>query len=292
MKKETKRYMLVEYAGTKERVYETKEELDKVLDDIRKYNNRKTAKYICGNISVNEIDGKYHVNIHLYNKLSNKNTISDIDNFTQRFNKNELASYFAPQSKMLDGYESDINVAYFETKDANISEEEPLLIGVKYIPVLYKDDLKYMDETYMKKCLSYHANSSDTGFFRELANEFYYHHICSKEVDDLFECCDKVDNQGFNPNSLYYIALDLYNKIKYEREKDGSLSRDNEGKYQISVRRKRDFMFFLKNYHTKKINSPLKYNGSTIRMRKEDLIRQREFLLRREEIKALEHKLK
>ena len=290
MKKETKRYLIVEYAGSKERVYDTLEEVKIVLDDIRKYNNRKTAKYICGNIDIKLVDGKYYVNIHLYHKFSSKHTISAVDEFTKNFSKSELQAYYTPASKMKDGYESDINIAYFETKDATSEDDKPLLYGIKYIPVLYKENLKYFDESYIKKCLRYHANISDTRFFRNLANEFSFYHVVSDEVEKLFVYCDKVDNQGYDTVSLYYVSLDLYKKLIYEREKDGSLLRDSNGKYQISNRRKRDFVFFLKNYNCYKINSPLRYNGSTTKMMKDSLIKVRNELLKKEEIKKLELK--
>lgn len=290
MKKEEKRYMIVEYANSFDREYDTKEEKDKVLDDIRKYNRRKKSKYFCGNIDDQFVDGKYHLHIHLYKKLSSKNKISLLDEFTRRFNKTELQAYYEPQSVMLDGYEPDINIAYLETENATIDNPNPLKFGIKYIPVLYKDDLKYFDENYIKKCVAYHANKKDTGFFRTMAEEFRFHHVVEEEIERLYIICDKVDNQGYDGSELYHVALSLYRKLIVEREKDGSVTRDENGKYQISRRRLRDFAFFLKNYNARKKNSPLKYNGSTIRMMKNDLIRLRDSLLRREDIKKLELK--
>ena len=53
MKNEQNRYFLVEYAGEKNYHYDTREELEKVLDDIRKYNNRKNESFLIGNMSAN-----------------------------------------------------------------------------------------------------------------------------------------------------------------------------------------------------------------------------------------------
>ena len=291
MKKETKRYMIVEYAGTKEREYDTKEELDSMIEATRKYNNRKKTIYICGNADVTLINGKYHVKIHLYNKLSGKNTISDLDELTKNFDKRSLEGYFADKIKMVGSYEPDINIAYFETKDAKDDEDKPLLFGIKYIPVLYKDDLKYFDESYIKNCLMFHAERFDTSFFRAMASEFCFHHVVSNEVEKLYMYADKVDNQGYDSMSLYYVSLDLYRKLIYEREKDGSLIRNDNGGYQISARRKRDFCFFLKNYNNVKgKNSPLRYNGSTTKMKKDYLIDLRNRLLTDERIKSLKLK--
>lgn len=263
MKKETKRYMVVEYCDTKKRVYDSKEELDAVLENIRKYNRRVTTKYICGNISVEEIGGKYYVNIHLYHKLTGKSTISEIDGFTSKFNKDELEMLFAPQLKTNEGYEPDINIAYFETENEDEENEKPLLYGVRYIPVLYKDDCKYLDDNFIKKCLMYHSNRSDVGFFKDLANEFSPYHAVGDSIEQLYIYCNKVENEGYDPINLYYISLDLYKKLIVEREKDGTIYRDEKGKYQISARRKRDFGLFLKYYDARKKRSPLKYNGST-----------------------------
>jgi hypothetical protein len=51
MKKETKRYSLIEYCGTKERVYNTEEEYAELLKIIEKSNRRKSSKYFFGNIT-------------------------------------------------------------------------------------------------------------------------------------------------------------------------------------------------------------------------------------------------
>ena len=290
MKKEEKRYMIVEYANAYDREYDTEEEKNAVLDNIRKYNRRKSSKYFCGNIDDYISEEKYHLHIHVYKKLTSKNTISDIDAFTRNFTKTEMQAYFEPQSIMLDGYEPDINIAYLETDNATIDNPTPLKFGIKYTPVLYKDDLKYFDDTYIKKCLKYHADNRHTNFFRALANEFCAYHVVGNEVEKLYIYSDKVDNQGWGSGELYYIALDLYFKLVNERDADGSLLRDSNGKYQKSQRRVRDFAFFVKNYSAKKQISPLQYNGSRIRMMKADLVRFRDKLLRREDIKKLELK--
>ncbi len=290
MKKETKRYIIVEYAGSKQRIYDTQEELDKVLGDIKKYNNRKKTKYICGNIDVKCISGKYHVNIHLYHKLSEKHTISEIDDFTKNFTKEELNSYYSLNSIMKDGYEPDINIAYFESKDSTDENNRPLQFGIKYIPVLYKEDLKYFDDNYIKDCLRYHAQNKDINFFKTMINEFCCCYVIGEEIEELYLTCDKVKFQGYDFMNLYYTAYVLYKKLIYEREKDGSLLRNETGSYQISQRRKRDFCFFLKNYNGRKRKSPLRYNGSVIKMMKDDLIKAREELVKKDNIRTLQLK--
>ena len=210
-----------------------------------------------------EIEGYYYVNIHLYHKLTGKSTISEIDGFTSKFNKDELEMLFAPQLKTNEGYEPDINIAYFETQNEEPGQDKPLIYGIKYIPVLYSTDVKYIDDTFIKKCLMYHANKRDTGFFKDLANEFSAYHAISECVEQLYVYCDRVENQGYDPINLYYIAVDLYKKLIVEREQDGTVYRNEKGNYQISARRKRDFGLFLKYYDARKKRSPLRYNGST-----------------------------
>ena len=51
MKKETKRYMLVEFAGCEERVLNCREEYQELLNTINKHNNRKNKTYVFGNVS-------------------------------------------------------------------------------------------------------------------------------------------------------------------------------------------------------------------------------------------------
>ncbi len=197
---------------------------------------------------------------------------------------------FSPIAKMKDGYKADINIAYFETKDASKNTKDPILFGVNYIPVLYKDDLKYFDIEFIQKCLRYHAEKKDFGFFKAMANEFCYHHSVSRQVSKLFEYADKVQNQGFSVYTLSTYALELYNNLIYEREKDGSMLRDENGYYQVSERRKRDFALFIKNYNSTKKKSPYKYNGSITKMKKDDLLKQRKELLKRNSGRELELK--
>ena len=284
MKKETKRYMIVEFAGTKQKMYDTQEEVNKVLEDTRKYNARLTSKYICGNITIDNVNDKFVLTIRLYKKLSGKDTITNIDGFTRLFSMKELQAYFAKESVMQEGYTSDINVAYFETSGEKDEEGRPLIIGIKYVPVFYRGDEQYFDEEFIKKCLYYHASQGDTDFFKALAHEFIMYHVVAEQVDKLFYYVDKVEHQGYNPTTLYYDAYALYKKLIADRNSNGHVSRDDTGAQQISNRRKRDFAFFLRDYNARKKPSPLKYNGSTTAMKKQELLDVREGLYERESI--------
>jgi len=264
MKSEKKRYFLVEYNGIKKsKDFDTLEEVNDLIKKTKNYNNRKYSNYIIGNVNVVFENNKYHLEAHIYKKYTNRMTISDLDNLTSKMDEKELVNYFSSESNTKDGYRPDINIAYFETK--NKDNDEPIYkIGVKYIPVLYKDDLTYLDDVYIKRCLYFHASIKDYDFFKDFAKEFSLHHFIGDEVSELLDVVDKSMNQRENLDLVYKKASRLYSKFICEYERDESLSRDKKGNYIISERRLRDVGFFIKNYNIRdsKRKSPLKYNYS------------------------------
>ena len=263
MKTEKKRYFLIEYYGnTRYTVVDSKEEVERLLNEVRKFNNRKSSKFLMGNVLVEEKDGQYYLTAHLYTKYTQRSTISELDNLTSQMDEDEVAYLFRNKSKTINGALPDINIAYMETKDKNDNSSIRYERGIRYLPVLYKEDLKYMDPVYIKRCLYFHASTEDYGFFRDLANEFCMHHFIGDEVEKLYQIVDKCENRNGSLNTLYKRANELFNKFICEYERDESLSRDETGKYVVSRRRLRDFGFFIKNYGLRdsKIKSPLKYN--------------------------------
>lgn len=263
MKEEKKRYFLIEYYGIPRKiVVSTKEEVKDVLKKVKNYNDRKNSKFLFGNIRVNHINGKYELIGHLYKKYTDRMTISELDNYTSKYTENELALMNESESLMKDGYEPDINIAYMETINYNDKVNVRYERGIKYIPVLYKDDLKYMDTNYIKKCIYFHCQTKDYEFFMDLANEFEAYHFVSDEISSLRTIIDRCANQGYDLIFLYRAATNLYKKFICEYEKDESLTRLKNGSYQISRRRLRDFGFFVKNFNIRdsKVKSPLKYN--------------------------------
>lgn len=263
MKKEMKRYFLVEYYGN-DRIttVDTKKEVEELLDEVRKYNNRKNSKFLLGNIKVTSRNDKYDLEAHLYRKYTDRMTISELDSFTSQYSENELIEEFKDKSLMIEDYKPDINIAYFETKDKDENGNREYEKGIKYIPVLYKDDLKYLDKEYILNCLFFHASIRDFDFFRDLANRFTLTHFVADEVSNLLEAVDMCENQNGDLNQVFYRASRLYNKIVLEYEKDESLSRNEKGEYIISKRRLRDFGFFIKNYNIRdaKKRNPFMYN--------------------------------
>lgn len=262
MKKELKRYYLVEYYGERNTKLDTLDEVKEMIHKIKNYNNRKTSKFLLGNVQVEHIDNGYSLKAHIYRKFTEKSKISDIDDLTSKYTEKELIKLYEEKSKMADGALPDINIAYLETKDKDETGKVKYERGIKYIPVLYRDDLKYVDKTYIRQCLYFHCSIKDYDFFTDLANEFSVHHFVGDEISKLYDVIDKCRNQKLSLNELYKAADNLYTKFILEYERDESLSRDKNGKYIISRRRLRDFGFYIKNYNIRdsKIRSPYCYN--------------------------------
>lgn len=262
-KKETKRYALVEYLGTVKREYSTKEEYQEMLKTIERYNNRKTHKYFYGNITSKIKDGKISVLVHIYHRLTEKMTISDIDHFTEGFEEDELINYFKniTSTKNL---EPDINICYFENKNTEDekSDEVHYERRIKYLPILYKGDLPFLDKNYIKKCLMAHANNNDYDFFKALASEFSPYKVVSERVEELWSIVDKCRYQGYESMEMASAAFRLYSNLIVERDREGRIIRLKNGEYQISRRRQRDFGFFIRDYNMvdSKRKIPTRYN--------------------------------
>ncbi len=262
-KKETKRYALVEYLGTVKREYSTKEEYQEMLKTIERYNNRKTHKHFYGNITSKIKDGKISVLVHIYHRLTEKMTISDIDHFTEGFEEDELINYFKniTSTKNL---EPDINICYFENKNTEDekSDEVHYERRIKYLPILYKGDLPFLDKNYIKKCLMAHANNNDYDFFKALASEFSPYKVVSERVEELWSIVDKCRYQGYESMEMASAAFRLYSNLIVERDREGRIIRLKNGEYQISRRRQRDFGFFIRDYNMvdSKRKIPTRYN--------------------------------
>ena len=264
MKKEMKRYMLTEFAGCEERVLNSKEEYDELLNVINKHNNRKNKKFIFGNVSCVKRDGKYYVTVRKYHKLTDKMGISELDNMTSNMTFDELVMTYRDQlfTKIDEGYVPDIHIAYLEDKNAKEKTTEDVDRGIKYIPVLYKNDIMFLNKDYIFRCLAYYVRTRNYGFFLDLATEFEAHHDVSEQIEAIRVAVNKVRYEGADEIMLYRAAKYLYEDLIVERDKTTRVVRDNDGNIQISRRRQRDFGFFIRDYGMKKSKrpSPLYYN--------------------------------
>ena len=271
MKKELKRYFLAEYAGYEERILDTREEYLALLDIINKHNNKKNKKYIFGNISYRVIDGKYYVLVNKYHKLTDKMQISKLDDLTCEMTYYELINTFKDKlvTKIDEGYLPDINIAYLEDKNSKDKREDDYDRAIRYIPVLYKHDVMYMNKEYIFKCMAYYLRNKHYNFFLDLANEFDLNRAVSEEIEALRIAIDKVRFQGEDESIIFRAAKALYEALILERDKTTRVVRDENGNIQISRRRKRDFGFFIRDYGMKssKRTSPVKYNQKQIEVK-------------------------
>ncbi len=289
-KKELKRYYLVEYVGTRNTIVNSKDELDELLKTVKKYNNKQSNKYLYGNISITEVENGYEVISHIYNKLTKRSTISELDILTSGFNERTLIELFKDKTKTLPDFTPDINIAYFDNK--NITEEDKNLeYKIKYLDVMYSDDICYVNRDYIKKCIKYHAENRNYAFFTGLANRFYLTKQIAESREKMYKVVDEVQFQHKDEKELYYTALELYDDFIRERDKNGRLIRNDNGEYVVSKRRQRDFGFYVRNYKIigSKIPSPLKYNKSTTSAKIKELERLKEQF---EEARQKEYKLK
>lgn len=265
MKKELRRYSLVEYLGKVERIVKTESDYLQILESIKKNNRKSSSKRFFGNVTKKYIADEIHVEVHVYNRLTPKMTISDIEKLTSSFDERELIGYFGNRLKTKNDYIPDINVAYFEDKNSKLKNENDLDIRILYLPIIYMEDVKYLDIKYIKRCLLYHAESKDLDFFKDLAYRFETYLSSKDEIEKLYETIEKVEYYGLSTNHLYFEAKNLLNKLIYERDKNDSLIRLDDGSYQLSQRRLRDFGMFIKYYNNPNRNSPLEYNGYLIK---------------------------
>ena len=287
MKKEQKRYFLVEYVNKLTKVYNSKEELDAAISEIGRYNNRKTAPYIIGNMNTYLLDNKYYLNFHVYNKLLPKSTISEIDELTKEYDesgliislKDNIMSLKPENTKDNSPIYPDINIAYFEDKNKKDRSNDYAFKRIKYIPVLYNDDLKYLDASFIINCILFHASHCDLKFFEGILNEFRYSHSCGRYLDKIQETLEEVKYNGLNCMNLYYDTKDFYlayiveREIKRKGNGNESILRDDKGNYLYSRRRVRDFGFYVKNYECKMVKKPTMYNYSNNHEKQRELQR-------------------
>ncbi len=264
MKKETKRYSIVEYVGKTVRVVKSEKEYNELLSYIKKLNNKSltVSKYYYGNLSLEKKNGTYEVTIHIYNRLTCPRTISDIDD--------ECSKVRSMKDFLESGYVNgvrhanpDIYISYFETMNKSEQKKngEKCDVGVKALPFMFDSDQKYFDENYIKKCVIYHAKEKDISFFKNMCEEFCLNHNVTDAIIKLRATINKVQNEGEDPFYLSVDAMRLYKSLVYERNSDKRVPRNEEGEFEISHRRVRDFGSFIRDYQmSRKKLSTRRYN--------------------------------
>ena len=277
--KELNRYFLVAYHGTREVVVQTKMEYEDMLYRIEKYNKKLTNKYIYGNIYTETKEDGIHVISHVYDRLSNPITISEMLDYTTKYTKEEIATIYGDNSIMKEGYIPDINIAYFQNKSKSNELEDSVHYErrIKYVPIVYKDDKKFLSLGYIYKCIRFYANNGDYLFFRGLASELCFYKKIDKEVEAMYQVADQFEHGLCDNDELYVAAKSLIQKYVAQRKKDGTYERDENGERINSMRRILDVGMYVKyegNMNLKK--SPLKYNEGPNTYKKEELKKEME----------------
>ena len=249
MKKETKRYSLLEYLGKTKRVVNSMKEYDEFVDFIKKWNKRSTVAMYFGNITKEAIDNQIYITVHIYKRLTPPSTISDLTNEHLNYkSKKELLEFYRTKTEY---YNPDIYIGYFETRNSSPKKQEEdkkTDVRIKPLPILYECDKKYLEESYIKKCLIVHANANDIGFFMDLCDEFCEHRVIGEALDKMRKTINDVRYEGLDPFLLSVSAMGIYYDLIRERDVNGVLLRDKDGKYEISKRRQRDFGTFIRDY--------------------------------------------
>lgn len=248
MKKELKRYMLVESAGSIKRQCNSKKEYDELINKINKYNNKKKSKYLFGNISYVIEDGIYYVLINRYNKLTNKAEISVLDELTSRMNESELINFYSDKLRTNPIKNARISIAYLADKSKKDKTNKDYDRRIKTIDVLYADDRKYLSKNYVMKCIKYQLSVNDYDFFYDLIDRFSCNKVIEEDIEKLRIAIDNIKNGLGTHENIYNIVFKLYDHLVYERDKNSKLIRDENGCILKSRRRIRDFGFFVKNY--------------------------------------------
>ncbi len=265
MKKETKRYTLVEYIGEQTRYFTNKNAYYETLEIIRKNNKSTKSKFYFGNAKCEELNPNlFKVTVHVYNRLTPKSTISDIDSLTSKGYEYDLANKFRGKLRTISDFMPDIQIMYFEEKNKKDKTSNDFDIRIKYIPVLYRRDKRFLDKKYVKSCISFAASPKerDIRFFKELAYEFCAYHTITPEIELLRKYIDLAERDDYYFENLKIVAIRLYEAFIKERNTDKSLHWDQSGEVGYSRRRLRDFGFFIRNYMLPdyKILSPTRYN--------------------------------
>lgn len=304
-KEEKKRYFLCEYCGLAPektpRVFYTEEGFKSFLKEVKRSNEllkKKTDsnehlkncginQLFFGNVTYVKEDGKYIVSLHMYNRLTPQMTISEIDALTSNKTEDEIIERFRPYLRTKKPNKPEINIMYFEEKNKEERKENTSVVRIKYTPVLFKEDNRYMTREYIEECVKNMAHLHDYTFFNKMANEFCFHRVVGDEIDNLRKYVDLCRRGEDCYSDLSYHAMQLYDKLIKERKSDAKICRNEKAECLASKRRIRDFGFFVRDYmlpEDKRIN-PMRY-------RYELTPRQLEILRLKEKKKQIKQKTK
>lgn len=260
MKKEQKKYMLVEYLGCETREYNNMEEYKELLNVIKKYNSKDKNPYLFGNVEYTKNGNKIVATIQKYHKLTKRIPISNIDDATFDMNEIDLINHFQNNIKTKSSLVPDINIAYLNDRDNDNKIHYD--VKISYLPVLYKDDAKYLSKKYVMECIKYLIVNKDYDFFYDLIEKFSFYRVIEDDIDKLRYAISKAKTRDADVNYILDIVSKFYDHLVYERDGYTRVVRDMDGNMLKSHRRVRDFGIFVRDYAMleRKKSLPTKYN--------------------------------
>lgn len=257
--REKNRYTLVEYKCKVIKTLDSASEYEELVRKLKKLNDKSDSSEYYANVSyVTLPSGRLNVTIHVYHKLSKKSSLKELDKITSKYTKGEYIYENKDSFMTRNNILPDINIAYFQS-----NKDNRLDLSLKYIPALFKDDVKYLDPKFYKDYVTSMIQNKDINFFVSLANRFctYKTKIVPELTEKLFMEANEAEFGLKSIDRLYDSAIKLYDALKFERDKNGNKVFDGTD-YVKSYRRIRDIGLFIKSYDTKekRHSTPFGYN--------------------------------
>lgn len=256
---EEKRYSIVECLGSVKFTM-NKDLYDEFIKRLKKYNGTKKGETLCGNVVKRNIDAdNIEVTYDKYRLLLDKAGISTIDDYTICFNEKDLKRVFATNNE--------ISVVYMNPNQGKD-------IGIRDIPVLYKNNEIFLNSDVIYEQLIKYANDEDYDFFIALANRFEAYKNVSEYVSNLRSTINNCRFCYTNKNEMFYASRILFNEF-IKSSKDDS---------KVNMRCLRDFGLFIRDYGFKN-----DFNKSALELLKEEEKRCKEIeMIERENDRMLE----
>lgn len=168
--KEIKRYTLGILIRKEQRKITGSSDLEKLLEELTKYNSNLRNPYFIGDIKV--VEEKGLVTFKKYKKLTDMRTLNNLDIFTTHYeNEEELFR--------------DLNIGINNFNEVVIMYRSSKTI--RFIRVLYSRDKKYLDKDYVKTQFIMH--SKEEAFIDFLLNKKYFVKSAQnlEEIENLYQ---------------------------------------------------------------------------------------------------------
>lgn len=140
--KQVNRYRIVQMVNLETRPLLNEEYLNNLIKKIAKYNSKSNNPYLLGKVEVNRRERI--ITFKKYKIIRNASTLENIDEFTTKLrNEYDLKLLFETNLKN----NHPIMIAYRSNKD------------IKTLPIIYKNNKKYLDKNYIKSLIIKYGKS-------------------------------------------------------------------------------------------------------------------------------------